>query len=128
MFIAIVTFVLLTVWPELIDGNNGSGNIGQHIKTQQQQHQQQQQQILETSTMSSHKADMSVRRNDMLALVAYLGAFATHFGAQIWMTFVSGKDEFIFLFFKFIYFFLLCLSISESFDTFILNKFVFHLN
>lgn len=95
VFIAIVTFVLLTVWPELIDGNNGSGNIGQHIKTQQQ-HQQQQQHILETSTMSSHKAEMSVRRNDMLALVAYLGAFATHFGAQIWMTFVSGKDNIFF--------------------------------
>lgn len=26
-----------------------------------------------------------------LATLAYLGAFATHFGSQIWMTFVSGK-------------------------------------
>lgn len=88
MFIAIVTFVLLTVWPELIDGNV-SGNIGQ-----QQHPQEQQQNLLLTSTMSSHKAEMSVRKNDMLALIAYLGAFSTHFGAQIWMTFVSGKKDF----------------------------------
>lgn len=32
----------------------------------------------------------SKEKKSCLALVAYLGAFATHFGAQIWMTFVSG--------------------------------------
>ncbi|KAM7350532.1 uncharacterized protein ACRADG_009093 [Cochliomyia hominivorax] len=77
--IAVVTFVILTVWPELIDG-------GQH---QVQQHQHPQENLL-ISSMSNQKADLTVRRNDMLALIAYLGAFSTHFGAQIWMTFVSG--------------------------------------
>ncbi|XP_046803556.1 transmembrane protein 205 isoform X2 [Lucilia cuprina] len=41
-------------------------------------------------SMSNHRQEMPAKRNDMLALIAYLGAFSTHFGAQIWMTFVSG--------------------------------------
>ncbi|XP_065364995.1 uncharacterized protein LOC135958059 [Calliphora vicina] len=80
--IAIVTFVLLTVWPELIDGSNGSGSLHHH-----QQHPQDH---MLGSSMSNQRQEMPVKRNDMLALIAYLGAFSTHFGAQIWMTFVSG--------------------------------------
>lgn len=31
-------------------------------------------------------------RKKLWAFCIYLAAFATHFGAQIWMTFVSGKN------------------------------------
>lgn len=56
--VSIVSFVLLAVWPNLLEN--------------------------EEAAMNANK----IRSG--LALVTYLGAFATHFGAQIWMTFVSG--------------------------------------
>lgn len=56
--VSIVSFVLLAVWPNLLEN--------------------------EEAAMNQNK----IRSG--LALVTYLGAFATHFGAQIWMTFVSG--------------------------------------
>ncbi|XP_023300767.2 uncharacterized protein LOC111682993 isoform X1 [Lucilia cuprina] len=80
--IAIVTFVLLTVWPELIDGSNNGSTVSQQQYLKQQHPQ--------SMSMSNHRQEMPAKRNDMLALIAYLGAFSTHFGAQIWMTFVSG--------------------------------------
>lgn len=57
--VGILSFVLLTIWPNLVE--------------------------TEEELMNVEK-----RKKSGLALVAYLGAFATHFGAQIWMTFVSG--------------------------------------
>lgn len=77
--IAIVTFVLLTVWPELIDDNNNGSTFKQTVANQQQH-----------TTTSVPRNEVSVKKNNMLALIAYLGAFSTHFGSQIWMTFVSG--------------------------------------
>lgn len=56
--VSIVSFVLLAVWPNLLEN--------------------------EEAAMNANK------RRSGLALITYLGAFATHFGAQIWMTFVSG--------------------------------------
>lgn len=87
--IAIVTFVLLSVWPELIDGGSSIASQSQYTSTRHQQQQQQYQQQYGTEQVLAEK---SSKRNDMLALIAYLGAFSTHFGAQIWMTFVSGKQ------------------------------------
>lgn len=91
--ICILSFVLLTVWPELIVGTSPAAakqSQQQYHHHQQQQHQSEQ--LLEITPTIRHSQDMSARNNDMLALIAYLGAFSTHFGAQIWMTFVSGKD------------------------------------
>lgn len=76
--IGILSFVLLTVWPELIDGTSSSAAIKPAT-----QHQLPEQLLVTASTTT---------KNNMLALIAYLGAFSTHFGSQIWMTFVSGKD------------------------------------
>ncbi|XP_055845760.1 uncharacterized protein LOC129911832 [Episyrphus balteatus] len=56
--VSIVSFVLLAVWPNLLENEEAALNAN--------------------------------KRRSGLALVTYLGAFATHFGAQIWMTFVSG--------------------------------------
>lgn len=89
--IAIVTFVLLSVWPELIDTGSSIASQSQYSSIRRQQQQQQQHHYQQQYGTEQVLEEKSSKRNDMLALIAYLGAFSTHFGAQIWMTFVSGK-------------------------------------
>lgn len=60
----VVSMVLVALWPNLI-----SGRVGDDQKC-------------------TPKADDS--RGSPLTQIAYLGSFTIHFGAQIWMTFVSG--------------------------------------
>lgn len=74
--ICIPSLVLLTIWPELIYGT--SSKQPKHI-------------IDTTDDQNSYSSGKNM--NYTLALIAYLGAFSTHFGSQIWMTFVSGKDR-----------------------------------
>nr|XP_014086050.1 transmembrane protein 205 isoform X2 [Bactrocera oleae] len=62
--VCVLTFVTFTVWPDIIDTRNASSR-----------------RISEQDRNEQHNT---------LAAIAYLGAFATHFGAQIWMTFISG--------------------------------------
>ncbi|XP_037938601.1 uncharacterized protein LOC119671855 [Teleopsis dalmanni] len=69
--ICILSFVLLTVWPDLFD-NTPIGATADAAEG-----------IVAESVASQ-------RNGKPFAVIAYLGAFATHFGAQIWMTFVSG--------------------------------------
>ncbi|XP_013108079.2 uncharacterized protein LOC106087548 [Stomoxys calcitrans] len=73
--ICIPSFVLLTIWPELIYGSSSKQTA--HVST---------------ATTDDHhlQSSSTPKMNYTLALIAYLGAFATHFGSQIWMTFVSG--------------------------------------
>uniref|UniRef100_A0A182N0T3 TMEM205-like domain-containing protein n=1 Tax=Anopheles dirus TaxID=7168 RepID=A0A182N0T3_9DIPT len=61
----VVSLVLVALWPNLI-------NSSQQCDRQQ----------LEGQTASA--------RGSPLTQIAYLGSFTIHFGAQIWMTFVSG--------------------------------------
>ncbi|XP_036318148.1 uncharacterized protein LOC118733065 [Rhagoletis pomonella] len=74
--VCVLIFVLFTVWPDIVDTRNSTAKSdagGQALsKGGECQTQQQQQQ------------------HHTLAVIAYLAAFATHFGAQIWMTFISG--------------------------------------
>lgn len=68
--VCVLTFVTFTVWPDIIDTRNASSR-----------------RISEQDRNEQHNT---------LAAIAYLGAFATHFGAQIWMTFISGKVKTVF--------------------------------
>ncbi|XP_012158176.1 transmembrane protein 205 isoform X2 [Ceratitis capitata] len=69
--VCVLTFVIFTVWPHIVDTR--SSNTGQDIVDQ-------------ASTLDKQ----GIHEHSNFAAIAYLGAFATHFGAQIWMTFVSG--------------------------------------
>jgi len=40
---------------------------------------------------SATAASTRTATGGVMAALVFLGAFATHFGSQIWMTFVSGK-------------------------------------
>ncbi|XP_075154323.1 uncharacterized protein LOC142227961 isoform X2 [Haematobia irritans] len=68
--ICIPSLVLFTIWPELIYGTS-----------------KQTENVTKSSTYEQHSTP---KVNYTLAMIAYLGAFAMHFGSQIWMTFVSG--------------------------------------
>lgn len=68
-----ISFVLLSVWPELIDGSSSKGATEKLLHND-----------------DDYGGNSSSKNKNTLALIAYLGSFATHFGAQIWMTFVSG--------------------------------------
>uniref|UniRef100_A0A1B0FLG6 TMEM205-like domain-containing protein n=1 Tax=Glossina morsitans morsitans TaxID=37546 RepID=A0A1B0FLG6_GLOMM len=71
--ICILSFVLLVVWPELVDWQTTNRALDQTEESQR------------------HWEPKERRHNEnTFALLVYLGSFATHFGAQIWMTFVSG--------------------------------------
>ncbi|KAL9881633.1 uncharacterized protein ACN2A1_012592 [Glossina fuscipes fuscipes] len=71
--ICILSFVLLVVWPELVDWQTTNRDLDQTVESQR------------------HWEPKERRHNEnTIALLVYLGSFATHFGAQIWMTFVSG--------------------------------------
>ncbi|XP_067642305.1 transmembrane protein 205 isoform X2 [Eurosta solidaginis] len=69
--VAVLTLVLFTVWPHIVDTRNTSV-------------------ISEAPQQASTSSEPQTQRHNTFMAVAYLGAFATHFGAQIWMTFVSG--------------------------------------
>lgn len=90
--ICIPSFVLLTIWPDLIYGSGGGGGGGVTSR----------QSTDNSATHTNNKYMHDISEDDYsptsgttthykLALIAYLGAFAIHFGSQIWMTFVSGK-------------------------------------
>jgi len=67
-----LAFVLMTVGRDLIDPTT----------------------TVETATETAASAPATSTRTatgGVLAALVFLGAFATHFGSQIWMTFVSGK-------------------------------------
>uniref|UniRef100_A0A1A9W788 TMEM205-like domain-containing protein n=1 Tax=Glossina brevipalpis TaxID=37001 RepID=A0A1A9W788_9MUSC len=71
--ICILSFVLLVVWPELVDWQKTNRAMDQ------------------TKESHRHWEPKERKHNEnTFAILVYLGAFATHFGAQIWMTFVSG--------------------------------------
>ncbi|ALC48546.1 CG32512 [Drosophila busckii] len=73
--IGILSFVLLTVGPDLTTTTH----------TQVQLPTTTTQSTTTTTTSSATTSHVST-----LATLAFLGAFATHFGSQIWMTFISG--------------------------------------
>uniref|UniRef100_A0A182PM54 TMEM205-like domain-containing protein n=1 Tax=Anopheles epiroticus TaxID=199890 RepID=A0A182PM54_9DIPT len=62
----VVSMVLVALWPNLINSQQG----GDECK--------------------SERLDAEDGRGNPLTQIAYLGSFTIHFGAQIWMTFVSG--------------------------------------
>lgn len=64
-----VSFILLVLWPNLV----GQTSIASNAAT--------------TPTSTCPKAQT---RANVLVSLAYFGSFAMHFGAQMWMTFVSG--------------------------------------
>ncbi|XP_037727030.1 uncharacterized protein LOC119558000 [Drosophila subpulchrella] len=69
--VCILAFVLMTVGRDLIDPTT----------------------TVETATATAASAAATSTRTatgGVLAALVFLGAFATHFGSQIWMTFVSG--------------------------------------
>ncbi|XP_053948236.1 uncharacterized protein LOC128856852 isoform X1 [Anastrepha ludens] len=68
--VCVLTFVMFTVWPDIVDTSDSSAVSG--------------------AEQTSIKGEQHAQRHNTLAAIAYLGAFATHFGAQIWMTFISG--------------------------------------
>uniref|UniRef100_A0A182K6T8 TMEM205-like domain-containing protein n=1 Tax=Anopheles christyi TaxID=43041 RepID=A0A182K6T8_9DIPT len=63
----VVSMVLVALWPNLISGQSSAG---------------------ECARSRLDVGDNS--RGNPLTQIAYLGSFTIHFGAQIWMTFVSG--------------------------------------
>ncbi|XP_053678068.1 transmembrane protein 205 [Anopheles nili] len=65
----VVSMVLVALWPNLIISRSGDGD------TQQ--------------CFVGNAAEVRTSSN-ALTQIAYLGSFTIHFGAQIWMTFVSG--------------------------------------
>ncbi|XP_064555624.1 uncharacterized protein LOC135440414 isoform X1 [Drosophila montana] len=83
MAILILSFVLLTVGPDL-----------RTTTTTMHSSQLATAAIHTTTTTTQAAAAAAAAATPMvgstLATLAYLGAFATHFGSQIWMTFVSG--------------------------------------
>ncbi|TDG39625.1 hypothetical protein AWZ03_013954 [Drosophila navojoa] len=82
--ICILSFVLLTVGPDLT--TNSTTMHSSPLATA----------AIHTTTPTTTQTrnandDMAAPKGEStLATLAYLGAFATHFGSQIWMTFVSG--------------------------------------
>lgn len=64
-----VSFILLVLWPNL---------VGQSPATEAE------------AAVDSSACPASQTRANVLVSLAYFGSFATHFGAQMWMTFVSG--------------------------------------
>lgn len=64
-----VSFILLVLWPNLVGQTSIAGNAAT------------------TPTSTCPKAQT---RANVLVSLAYFGSFAMHFGAQMWMTFVSG--------------------------------------
>ncbi|EDW65642.1 uncharacterized protein [Drosophila virilis] len=84
MAILILSFVLLTVGPDLRTTTTTTMHSSQlataaiHTTT------------TTTTTQAAAAAAAAPMVGSTLATLAYLGAFATHFGSQIWMTFVSG--------------------------------------
>ncbi|XP_073834217.1 uncharacterized protein [Musca autumnalis] len=83
--VCIPSFVLLTIWPDLIyGGGGGKQSITSGSCTTRKY-------IREISEDDYNNNPSSASSSHYkLALIAYLGAFAIHFGSQIWMTFVSG--------------------------------------
>ncbi|XP_068139634.1 uncharacterized protein [Drosophila tropicalis] len=78
--ICILCFVLCTVGPDLIDQAPINYDDGQNEML-----------LSEKKTMVHTTAPLTPpQTGSTLATLVFLGAFATHFGAQIWMTFVSG--------------------------------------
>lgn len=89
--ICILSFVLLTVGPDLTTTTATTAATETTHSSQ-----------LHAATTTTTAATPTARNGaaavaaasvggSTLATLAYLGAFATHFGSQIWMTFVSGK-------------------------------------
>lgn len=64
-----VSFILLVLWPNLVGQTSIAGNAA--------------------TTPTSTCPNAQTRANVLVSL-AYFGSFAMHFGAQMWMTFVSG--------------------------------------
>ncbi|XP_030080043.1 transmembrane protein 205 isoform X2 [Drosophila hydei] len=82
--ICILSFVLLTVGPDLTTTTTTTMHSSQLATA-----------AIHTTTTQTRNADVNgaaaaTMEGSTLATLAYLGAFATHFGSQIWMTFVSG--------------------------------------
>ncbi|KAH8256546.1 hypothetical protein KR038_006624 [Drosophila bunnanda] len=67
--VGILAFVLMTVGRDLIDPTTTT---------------------VTSTTSTTSTTDATARPSTIPAALVYLGAFATHFGSQIWMTFVSG--------------------------------------
>ncbi|XP_065076446.1 transmembrane protein 205-like [Ochlerotatus camptorhynchus] len=64
-----VSFILLVLWPNLVGQPSVAGNA--------------------VTTPTSTCPEIQTRAHVLVSL-AYFGSFAMHFGAQMWMTFVSG--------------------------------------
>ncbi|XP_034490680.1 putative uncharacterized protein DDB_G0282129 [Drosophila innubila] len=80
--ICILSFVLLTVGPDLTTTTT---------TTPTTTHSSQLATPTTTTTTQARNVDAGAAvASSTLPTLAYLGAFATHFGSQIWMTFVSG--------------------------------------
>ncbi|XP_034671423.1 uncharacterized protein LOC117903477 [Drosophila subobscura] len=71
--VCILAFVMMTVGRDLIEGSPATTPT-----------------TTTTRTLSSSPAGGGGGGGGTLPNLVYLGAFATHFGSQIWMTFVSG--------------------------------------
>ncbi|KAH8375992.1 hypothetical protein KR200_005360 [Drosophila serrata] len=69
--VGILAFVLMTVGRDLIDPTTTTVTST-------------------TTSTSATTTEATSRPSTIPAALVYLGAFATHFGSQIWMTFVSG--------------------------------------
>ncbi|XP_043660762.1 uncharacterized protein LOC122625016 isoform X1 [Drosophila teissieri] len=72
--VCILAFVLMTVGRDLIDPTTT-------VATEE---------AAENAAASATAASTRTATGGVLAALVFLGAFATHFGSQIWMTFVSG--------------------------------------
>lgn len=64
-----VSFILLVLWPNLVGQTSIAGNA---------------------ATTPTSTCPKTQTRANVLVSLAYFGSFAMHFGAQMWMTFVSG--------------------------------------
>ncbi|KAH8336094.1 hypothetical protein KR074_002136 [Drosophila pseudoananassae] len=73
--VCILAFVMMTVGRDLIDPATTTTTTTTATS------------VAETSSKSTTRPSST---GGVLAALIYLGAFATHFGSQIWMTFVSG--------------------------------------
>ncbi|KAH8301487.1 hypothetical protein KR059_004282 [Drosophila kikkawai] len=71
--VGILAFVLMTVGRDLIDPTTTTVTSA-----------------TATTTTEATATPATARPSTIPAALVYLGAFATHFGSQIWMTFVSG--------------------------------------
>ncbi|XP_026838234.1 uncharacterized protein LOC6549881 isoform X2 [Drosophila erecta] len=74
--VCILAFVLMTVGRDLIDPTTTVGTEA----------------AAENAAASATAASTRTATGGVLAALVFLGAFATHFGSQIWMTFVSGNS------------------------------------